>query len=225
MNCQKSEIDHLKNELSDARHKIQDCLTEVLENKNNQLVKFLYQLELKLKNLKKAHIEERFMLISNNLEQIQDEIRQKVTEYVRMEQTCQKQNTEIKTLRDRNRSYEDELVELRKFMDKLKKDLGVFKEENSSLEQENSRLKSSSIRLEHDLDARREQEKILIQQISQNDQLVQQLQDDLRNELNKQQECQKVIACLKQNISDLANEKELSEKTIKELANKVKPST
>ena len=180
---------------------------------------------MKLKNLKKAHIEERFMLISNNLEQIQDEIRQKVTEYVRMEQTCQKQNTEIKTLRDRNRSYEDELVELRKFMDKLKKDLGVCKEENSSLEQENSRLKSSSIRLEHDLDARREQEKILIQQISQNDQLVQQLQDDLRNELNKQQECQKVIACLKQNISDLANEKELSEKTIKELANKVKPST
>ena len=43
-----------------------------------------------------------------------------------------------------------------------------------------------------------------------------------RNELNKQQECQKVIACLKQNISDLANEKEFADRTIKELASKVR---
>lgn len=39
--------------------------------------------------------------------------------------------------------------------------------------------------------------------------------------MNKQQECQKVIACLKQNISDLANENELNEKSIKDLASKV----
>lgn len=107
-------------------------------------------------------------------------------------------------------------------MDKLKKDLFAVKEENCTVEQENTKLKTLKIKLEHDLEALKEQEKILIDQLSHNDQIMQQLQDDLRNEMNKQQECQKVIGCLKQNISDLANEKENNEKSIRELANKIK---
>lgn len=106
-------------------------------------------------------------------------------------------------------------------MDKLKKDLFAVKEENCTVEQENTKLKTLKIKLEHDLEALKEQEKILIDQLSHNDQIMQQLQDDLRNEMNKQQECQKVIGCLKQNISDLANEKENNEKSLRELANKV----
>ncbi len=65
-------------------------------------------------------------------------------------------------------------------MDKLKKDLFNTKDDNCSLEEENSKLKSNAIKLEHDLDARKEQERILIEQLTHNDQMLQQLQDDLR---------------------------------------------
>jgi hypothetical protein len=49
------------------------------------------------------------MLINKNLEQIQEEIRQKVTDYVRVEQLCQKQQTEIKTLTLIEKSYSNGL--------------------------------------------------------------------------------------------------------------------
>lgn len=130
--------------------------------------------------LQKAHIEERFILINKNLEQIQEEIRLKVTEYVRCEQTCQKQQTEIKTLKDRTRSYEDELSDLKKFIDKVKKDLQLSKEECLNLQQENSKYKSNTYKMQHELDTRKEQERLFVEQLDHNENLLQQLQNELR---------------------------------------------
>ena len=137
-------------------------------------------ISIKLKNLKKAHIEERFMLISKNLEQIQEEIRQKVTDHVRLEQTNQKQHTEIKTLKERTKSYEDEINELKKFIEKLKKDLAVAKDEALHLQQENSNCKGSLFKLQHELDARKEQDKLMVEQLHQNDHMLHQMHDEIR---------------------------------------------
>ena len=162
------------------------------------------------------------MLINKNLEQIQEEIRQKVTDYVRIEQLSQKQQTEIKTLKDRTRSYEDEMNEIKKFSDKLKKDLFTTKEELINANQEVSKLKNNLIKTQHEFDSSKQQEKIATEQLLHNDTLLQQLHAELRNERNKQQECQRVISQLKQNITELCNEKEANEKHLKETLNKVK---
>ncbi len=160
-------------------------------------------------------------MINRNLEQIQEEIRQKVTDYVRLEQLSHKQQTEIKTLRERTKSYEEEISELKKFVEKLKKDLITTKDEVLRLQQDNTTYKNSSSKIQHELDARKEQEKMMSDQISQIDYLLQQTQNDIRNERSKQQECQRVISQLKQTNLELSNEKEANEKQIKDLVNKV----
>ena len=151
-------------------------------------------------------------MINRNLEQIQEEIRLKVTDYVRLEQLSHKQQTEIKTLRERTKSYEEEINELKKFVEKLKKDLLATKDEVLKLQQENNLYKNNSSKIQHELEARKEQEKMLTDQISQIDYLLQQTQNDIRNERSKQQECQRVISQLKQNNLELNNEKEANEK-------------
>ncbi|CAF0853486.1 unnamed protein product [Brachionus calyciflorus] len=193
-----NEKEHLRNEVNESRHQLQHCLAE------------------------KAHIEERFMLISRNLEQIQEEIRQKVTDYVRLEQSCQKQQTEIKTLKDRNRSYEDEISDLKKFNDKLKKDLCLSKDEFNNLQDESSKMKSNFFKLEHEVETRREQEKIYINQMNQNEQIIQTMQNELRNERNKQQECHRIVSQYKQQLNEMCNQKDMSESTVKDLVNKLK---
>jgi len=120
------------------------------------------------------------LLINNNLEQIQEEIRLKVADYVRVEQTCQKQQTEIKTLKDRTKSYEDEMNELKKTMDKLKKDLFISKEESINSQQDNSKLKANMFKMQHELESRKDQEKLLLDQLTQHEHLVQQMQSELR---------------------------------------------
>jgi hypothetical protein len=120
------------------------------------------------------------MLITKNLEQIQDEIRQKVTEYVRLEQTCQKQHTEIKMLKERTKSYEDELNELKKYIEKLKKDVLVAKEETFNLQQDNSKYKGGMFKQQHELEARKEQETLMLEQLHQNDHMLQQMQNELK---------------------------------------------
>lgn len=120
------------------------------------------------------------MLINKNLEQVQDEIRQKVTDYVRLEQTCHKQQTEIKTLRDRSKSYEEEIAELKKFIEKVKKDLLQCKEEIADLQQENTKFKNNNAKLQHEFDTKKDQEKMLSDQVSQIDYLLQQSQTEIR---------------------------------------------
>jgi hypothetical protein len=120
------------------------------------------------------------MLINKNLEQIQEEIRNKVTEYVRLEQFCNKQQTEIKTLRERTRSYEEEINELKCFVEKLKKDLLVSKDELCFLQQESAKHKNNSLKAQQDLEAKRQQEKALTDQTAQTEVLLQQTQEDLR---------------------------------------------
>ncbi len=155
------------------------------------------------------------------MEQIQEEIRQKVTEYVRIEQQYQKQQTEIKTLKDRTKSYEDEIGEMKKFIEKLKKDSINSKEEAYQTQQEIGKYKNAMTKLQHEVDARREQEKAMIDQLHQNDSTMQQLQNELRNERNKVQEFQRNIAHLKQNLNDLIVEKDNYEKSMKEIIFKV----
>jgi chromosome segregation ATPase len=155
------------------------------------------------------------------LEQIQEEIRQKVTDYVRLEQLSHKQQTEIKTLRERTKSYEEEINDLKKFVDKLKKDLLTTKDESINLQQENNTFKNSLNKIQHELDARKDQEKMMNDQIAQIDYLLQQSQSDIRNERSKQQECQRIISQLKQSNLELNHEKEANEKQIKDLHNKV----
>lgn len=190
--------EHMKNEVSEARHQLQHCLAE------------------------KAHVEERFMLISKNLEQIQEEIRQKVCEYVRVEQLSNKQQTEIKTLKDRTASYEEELAELKKFCEKLKKDLFANKEELINAHQDMSKTKNCLLKSEHELSSAREQEKILTEQLVQNDHLLQQLHADVRNERSKVADAQRNISQLKQELASVGNDKDGLDKLSKELANKVK---
>jgi len=60
-----------------------------------------------------------------------------------------------------------------------------------------------------------------MEQLSQSDHLLKQVQSELRSERNKQQECQRTISQLKQIVNDLNNEKEMTEKQIKDLTNKV----
>lgn len=120
------------------------------------------------------------MLINKNLEQIQDEIRQKVTDYVRLEQMSHKQQTEIKTLRERTKSYEEEISELKKFVEKLKKDLLASKDEIVALQQENNKYKNNSSKIQHEIEARKEQEKMLTDQMTQIDCLLQQSQGEIR---------------------------------------------
>src|SRR5689334_3166270 len=106
------------------------------------------------------------MLLTKNLEQIQEDIRQKVTEQVRIEQVCQKQQTEIKTLKERTRSYEDEIGELKCFIDKLKKDVVCARDENCLLQQEAGKFKSAAFKLQHELDIRKDQEKLVLDQLA-----------------------------------------------------------
>ena len=120
------------------------------------------------------------MLITRNLEQIQEEIRLKVTEFVRIEQTCHKQQTELKTLKERNKSYEEEISDLKKFVEKLRRDLMAAKDEGLNLQQENSKYKSDIFKIQHDLECRKEQEKIIFEQMAQNDNLIKQFQTELR---------------------------------------------
>lgn len=190
--------EHMKNEVNEARHQLQHCLAE------------------------KAHVEERFMLISKNLEQIQEEIRQKVCEYVRVEQLCNKQQTEIKTLKERTASYEEEIGELKKFGEKLKKDLLANKEELINAHQDMSKTKNCLLKREHELSSAREQEKIITEQLVHNDSLLQQLHADLRSERNKVADAQRNISQLKQDLVSVSNVKDGLDKLSKELANKVK---
>lgn len=162
------------------------------------------------------------MLISKNLEHIQDEIRQKVSDYVRIEQQCQKQQTEIKTIKERNRSYEEEISDLRIFNDKLKKDLCLAKNEFVNLQDESSKLKSNLFKVEHELDSKRDQERIYVNQLAQNEQMIQTIQGELKNERNRQQEMQRSMSQMKQQMTELFGQKEMSDATVKELVNKLK---
>lgn len=189
--------EHMRGEVSEARHQLQHCLAE------------------------KAHVEERFMLISKNLEQIQDEIRLKVTEYVRVEQLANKQQTEIKTLKDRTASYEEEIGELKKFGEKVKRDLLGSKEELIGAHQELSKCKSLLMKAEHELGAAKEQEKIVTEQLVHNDGLLQQLHGDLRGERTRVADLQRQTSQLKQDLVGVSNEKDSNEKQLKDMGNKV----
>jgi len=198
LNCEIGEKEHMRKEVNGARHQLQCCLNE------------------------KAHVEERFMLLSRNAEQMQEEIRVKVTENVRLEQASQKQATELRTIKERNRSYEEEINELKGFGEKLKKDLFTAKEEAIGVGQEASRLKSALIKCQHELETSREQEKIVTEQLVANDNVLQQVHGDLRNERTKLQESQRFISQLKQQLVDTTNEKENNERQVKEQVNRIK---
>jgi len=163
------EKEHLRQEVAGSRHQLQCCLNE------------------------KAHVEERLMLLGRNAEQMQEEIRARVTENVRLEQAGQKQATELRTLKERSRSYEEEIGEVKSFGERLKKDLFAAKEEAIGVGQEAARTKSALIKCQHELDSSREQEKIVTEQLVANDSVLQQVHGDLRNERAKLQEAQRWV--------------------------------
>jgi hypothetical protein len=151
------------------------------------------------------------------MEQLQDEMRSRVTECVRAEQTCQRQQTELKTLKERNTSYEEEIDELKRLSDKIKRDLMASKEEAHGMHVENGKLRANVAKANGELEASQSQMKLLYEQLAHNDALLQQAHAELRQERGKQQECQRVIAQLKQSLAELNNEADQGDKQRKEL--------
>ena len=191
------ELEHARRDSSEVRSQWQSCAAE------------------------KAHVEERMLLTAANMEQLQEEMRARVTECVRAEQTCQRQQTELKTLKERNTSYEEEIDELKKLADKCKRDLLACKDEAGAVHADNGKLRATVAKGHAELEASKSQEKLLYEQLAHNDALLQQAHAELRQERGKQHECQRVISQLKQSLCELNNEAESGDKQRKELLVKV----
>ena len=59
--------------------------------------------------LQLAHHEEKLVIMEQSLTTTQEQLSQRVSEVVKLEQTIRKQQTELKTMRERCASYEDEI--------------------------------------------------------------------------------------------------------------------
>lgn len=105
------------------------------------------------------------MLMEQSLQTTQEQLSQRVTEVVRLEQVNRKQQTELKTMTERNASYEGEISEQKALIEKLRKDLLSSKEANHEAQQEGMAYKQQVHKCAVELEGLKEQEKMLTEQV------------------------------------------------------------
>ncbi|XP_067939323.1 uncharacterized protein [Watersipora subatra] len=145
LKLERAKLQEIHSRQEDQCRKLHDKV-EMLAEKNRGLV-----LDNEMKQRQLAHHEEKRLLLEQTLLTTKDQLKQRVTDNVKQEQTISRLQTDMTAVQDQNVQLEHEYGEVKQLVDRLECELNAkTKERDNALEKESS-IKLSLQRVQNDL--------------------------------------------------------------------------